>query len=133
MEKTKIRFPHTPTVSQGSTQIMATAYDRATAYTFTGYYPPIGNIDAYALFDQMLSGVSAYPYSVLYHSIYENTSGNLVLEYTAQDGYRNYIVRSLTVVTPFNAYTLQCVHPLGAYERYTYFRDSFYIYCECGN
>ena len=132
MEKVSLSFPTRPLVTQNPTMTTATAWDNATCYTFTGYFPPIGNIHVAAMFEEMLNTVSQYPFSIYQHTTYQNTCGNWVLEYVAQDTYRNVTIYSFTVVTPFNAYTLQCIQPFGAKERYLFFRDSLQIYCECG-
>ena len=132
MEKISLSFPNRPTLTQCATMSTATAWDQSTCYTFTGYYPPVGNIDVTTMFQEMLGTMNQYPFTISQHSVYENTCGNWVLEYVAQDSYRHLIIRSFTVVTPFNAYTLQCIQPFGTQERYTYFRDTFHVLCECG-
>ncbi len=132
MEKVSILFPNHPTMTHNITMTTATAWESYSCYTLTGYFPPVGNIDAQRLFQEMLGTMSHYPFSLSEHAIYENFCGNWVLEYTAQDSYRNLIIRSFTVVTPYNGYTLQCIQPFGTLERYSYFRDSFHILCGCG-
>ena len=132
MEKTTVSMPHTPVVTQNGLMSTATAWSGLSCYTFTGYYPPISNIDVRAFFDEILFSMSTYPYVLDQHRIYENTSGNWVLEYVARDVYSHLVIQSFSVVSPFNAYTLQCTHPYGISDNYTYFRDSFQIFCEYG-
>ncbi|MCH9611505.1 MAG: hypothetical protein S4CHLAM81_09090 [Chlamydiales bacterium] len=132
MEKVTLSFPHKPTMSYSETMTTALAWDGQVGYSFMGYYPAVGNIDVSAFFDEMLSSMNSHPFEVEASRIYENTVGNWVLEYISYDHYRNLTIRGFSVVTPFNAYTLHCIHPQGSRERYSYYRDSFRILCECG-
>lgn len=131
MEKVSLSFPNQPAISKNGTQSTAISWKGQVCYTFTGYFPPVGNIDTPRFFDDILLWMQTYPFSLSEHRIYENSCGNWVLEYVAQDHFRHVIIRSFSVVTPFNAYTLQCIQPFGTREQYSYFRDSFRILCEC--
>lgn len=133
MEKVYLRFPHAPTEGRSNTLLIAYAYESNVMYSFSGYYPPMGNINPHALFDRTLLEVSSPPLLLIDHTVYQMSSGDWVLDYVTHDTYKNVRVKSRTIVTPFNAYTLQCVLPHGAYDNYDYFLDSFSISCECCN
>jgi hypothetical protein len=133
MEKVKILFPVPPKVSYNNLQTVATAYDRTATYTFTGYCPAIGNIDAHAFFNDKLNEASIAPFRLVSKDRYQNTSGDWCLEYVTEDYARGNRLYTFIVITPFNSYTMQCVVPhLGIAHQYEYFRDSLYIKCECG-
>ncbi len=130
MEKLLIRFPQKPAVSQSNTLLTAYAYDQAIMYSVTGYYPPIGNVDFDIWFEEILYNVSSHPYTLVNHSIYP-VDGDWVLDYVAHDYIQNLVLKVRSVVTPFNAYTVQCVKPQGARDNFDYFLDNFWIQCDC--
>jgi hypothetical protein len=133
MEKVNVLFPVPPRLTSNNLQTVATAYDRNATYTFTGYFPAIGNIDAHTFFDEKLQEATIPPFSLLTHQRFVNTSGDWCLEYVTEDYARGNRLYTFIVVTPYNSYTMQCVVPhLGIAHQYEYFRDSLYIKCECG-
>ena len=132
IEKIYVRFPHTPTISQGDTVLSAYAYDRNVCYSFYGYYPPIGSLHAQTWFDEALAYADAPPFNLICYNIFVDVHGYWVLDYTTHDTYNNVMLKSRSIVTPFNAYTLQCSYPYGYYDRFDYFLTSFRIHCECG-
>lgn len=131
MEKVIIRFPASPTVSKSTSLLTAYAYDGPVIYSFTGYLPALGNIISSIWFEQLLYTMSSYPYTLTNHSIYQESSGYWVLDYTAHDYVQNLIVKAKVIVTPFNSYTLQCVKPNATSDYFDYFVDNFSIRCEC--
>lgn len=132
MEKIFLRFPHKPSVSQTGSVINAYAFDCGIGYSFTGYFPPLGNISPLAWFDEILYTISEYPLNCINHIVYQASSGEWILDYVAHDYVQNLIIKTRAVVTPFNAYTIQCVKPNGIRDDFDYFVDSFWIQCECG-
>lgn len=133
MEKIFIRFPQTPAVSQSYSLLTAYAYDFAVLYSFAGYYPPVGNIDPLAWFDEILYSLSEYPYHMVSHAIFQLSNGDWVMDYSAHDYVQNFVLKARAIVTPFNGYTLQCLKPNGASDYFDYFLDHFWIKCECGS
>jgi hypothetical protein len=131
MEKIFIRFPNRPVIAQTSTILTAYAYENQALYSFTGYYPPIGRIDPLAFFDQTLYDISQPPCIVLNYTIYQVSNGDWVFDYVMHDTFKDLIVKNRTVVTPYNAYTLQTVIPYGYKNYFEYFLETFKIQCEC--
>jgi len=131
MEKISVRFPCSPTISQGPTQLTASAYDYQILYNFIGYFPPIGNVAPRPYFDRILFDMSQPPIALLSYTTYQTESGDWVLDYVAHDTFKNFIIKTRCVVTPFNAYTLQVVIPNGLRDHFEYFLESFRIHCEC--
>jgi hypothetical protein len=131
IEKVFARFPHSPTITQTSTLLTAYAYDNIISYSLNGYYPPVSHIDALLWFDEVLCSVDHYPFNLLSNSIFQASNGDWVLDYVAHDYIQNLIVKARAIVTPFNAYTIQCVKPNGARDHFDYFLESFWIRCDC--
>jgi hypothetical protein len=131
MEKIFIRFPQKPAISQSSSLMTAYAYDHAVMYSFAGYFPPMGNIDPIAWFDEILYNVSGYPYNLVSHTIFQVSNGDWIMDYTVHDYVQNLVVKARAIMTPFNAYILQCVKPNGVRDYFNYFLDNFWIKCEC--
>lgn len=125
-EKAYIRFPHEPTISHGNGLIVAYAYEHNVLYSLTGYFPPVINIEPVSFFETALFNASQYPYLVLNYAIYQ-ADCYFVLDYIMHDTIKDMIIKNRTVVTPFNAYTLQAVSPYGHSTRFDYFIDSFKI------
>jgi hypothetical protein len=132
MEKIFIRFPQEPAVIQSSTLMTAFAYDHSITYSFSGYFPPIGNIDAFAWFDEILFSYSGYPYTLVSHAIYQ-VSGEWIMDYVVHDYHQDNLFKSRAIVTPFNGYILQCSKPYGVKDNFNYFLESFWIKCECND
>ena len=133
-ERVKLLFPVNPKISQSGLQMVATAYDRAACYTFTGFYPAIRNIDAHRYFAEKLQEASIPPFEVISENRYQNTTGDWCLDFVTEDHVRANRLYTFIVVTPFNSYTLQAVVPhIGIAHQYEFFRDSFYIQCKCGS
>lgn len=131
MEKIFIRFPCSPTVTQANNLLTSYTYDHNILYSFCGYFPPQGNINPHALYEKILLDVSSPPFTILGTSIYQVCNGDWVLDYVVHDVALDKIIKSRTVVTPFNSYTLQNIFPNGCRDRFDYFADSFRIRCEC--
>lgn len=128
MEKIYLRFPNTPTISQDSSSICATAAERSTVYKFVGYFPPIGNIDPMFFFDRELGLFSNYPFVISWQKTYRTSYGDWVLDFEVQDTYAHVVIKHRSIVTPFNAYTMQAISTYGAYEQSDYFFESFRIH-----
>ncbi len=134
MEKVSVRFPRSYVVNQSETNINAHAYDHNVCYTFSGFYPSLGNINAQAWFADMVMYAQHHTFRMLSHVIYHKHEENhWILDYTAHDTYNNIIIKSHTVVTPFNGYTQQATYPYGSYECFDQFVDSLHIHCDCGS
>lgn len=131
MEKIFVRFPQRPAISKSNTLLTAYAYDHAVMYSFCGYYPPLGNVDAGLWFDDILDNVSNYPYTLINHTVFQSTAGDWVMDYVVHDYVQNLVLKSRAVVTPFNGYILQCVKPMGAKDHFPYYLDNFMLKCEC--
>lgn len=131
MEKIFIRFPQKPAISQNTSLLTAYAYDYSVMYSFAGYFPPVGNIDPCLWFDEFLYNNSAYPYNLVSHSIFQHACGDWIMDYVTHDYVQNLVIKGRAIVTPFNAYILQCVKPNGAKDYFSYFLDNFWIKCEC--
>lgn len=131
MEKLLVRFPQKPAISQSSSLLTAYAYDNAVLYSLVGYYPPMGNIDPIGWFDTVLYSVDHYPFTLISHVVFQSSNGDWVMDYVAHDYIQNLIIKARSIVTPFNAYTLQCVKPNGMRDYFDYFLDNFFLKCEC--
>ncbi len=131
MEKLFVCFPHKPAMSQSNTLLTAYAYDRAVMHSICGYYPPMGNIDPILWFEDVRYSVDSYPCSLVSHCVFQVSNGDWVMDYVAQDYIQNLVIKGRAIVTPFNAYTLQCVKPNGTRDYFDYFVDNFWIKCEC--
>lgn len=132
MEKVSLHFPSKPTISHDQFMKHATSYDTTGRYTFSGYFPPIGNINAYQFFNEKIAEVSVRPFELIHQNRYQNTAGDWCLEYSARDHLRKCSLHTFIVVTPFNGYILQCVTPhFGFAHQFEHFRDHFFITCEC--
>ncbi len=133
MEKLFIRFPQKPALSQTSTLLTAYAYDNAVLYSLVGFFPPMGNIDPISYFDSVLYSVDHYPFTLISHVIFQVSNGDWVMDYVAHDYIQNLIIKARAIVTPFNAYTLQCVKPNGMRDYFEYYLDNFFLKCEYGD
>lgn len=131
MEKLFVRFPQKPAISQSSSLFTAYAYDQAVLYSITGFFPPVGNIYPNSWFDELLRAVDCYPYALITRSVYQVENGDWILDYVTHDYVQNLVIKGRAIVTPFNAYTLQCVKPNGVRDYFEYFIDNFMIKCEC--
>lgn len=131
LEKVFLRFPQDPTITQTSTLLNAYAYDRGVLYSFTGYFPPIGNIMPSVWFDEIIMNLSVYPFSILGSSVSQDADGYWYMDYAFFDNSQNLVTKARAVATPFNGYTLQCVKKSGAKDFFDYFVDHFRIKCEC--
>jgi hypothetical protein len=131
MEKLFVRFPNSPTITQGNGLLTAYAWDYGIMYSLTGYFPSVGNILPIVWFDEILYSLDHYPYTLISHVVFQASNGDWVMDYVAHDYIQNTILKARAIVTPFNGYTLQCVKPNGARDHFDYFLDNFYIKCEC--
>ena len=131
MEKLFICFPQKPAVSQSNTLLTAYAYDHAILYSLTGYFPPCGNICSGGWFNDVLSTLDQYPFSLISKVIFQASNGDWLMDYTTHDYVQNLIIKGRAIVTPFNAYTLQCVKPNGSRDHFDYFIDNYSIKCDC--
>ncbi|NGX55071.1 MAG: hypothetical protein KR126chlam2_00693 [Chlamydiae bacterium] len=131
VEKTFVEFPNRPTETQTNFLKIAYTWDSNILYSFSGYFPPMGNLNPRDFFDNMLCRASDYPYVVLSSAIYEDGDGYWVLDYSSKDMSKNTIVYTRSVVSPFNAYILQAVFPYGYTHHFEYFIDTFKIRCDC--
>jgi len=130
MEKIFAYFPQRPVQTYTNTTATAHAYDYGVMYSFTGFYPPMGNIDPMYWLDEVLETMDTYPYNLVSHSVYE-VCGDWVMDYVVHDFVMNQIIKARAIVTPFNAYILQSVKPQGSSDYFDYFLENFYIKCEC--
>ena len=122
------RFPHDPVVTSGNGMTFIYAYDYDACYTLSGYYPPVVGIDSGLLFDEILYSANEPPFVLLNASTYYASAyGHWVLDFVMHDTYQNMIVKNRTIVTPFNAYSLQTTYPYGSSAAHNYFVDSCYI------
>lgn len=131
MEKIFVRFPSKPAASQSGTLFTAYAYDYAVMYSICGYYPPAGNINPSFWFDEVLYSMNTYPCALISSCIFQATNGDWILDYVAHDYMKDLLIKARAIVTPFNAYTIQCVKPNGSHDYFDYFLDNFWIKCEC--
>jgi len=126
IEKVYVRFPSTPSITQSSTMMVAFAYEYNVLYSLAAYYPPVGHIEPTLYFDNVLFNASQPPFMLLSHAIYQ-VDACCVLDYVMHDTFKNLLVKTRVIVTPFNAYTLQTVSTYGISSRFEYFIDSFKI------
>jgi hypothetical protein len=131
MEKLFVRFPQRPAISQTSQLLTAYAYDNAVLYSLAGYFPPLGNIEPASWFDKILYTADHYPFTLISSTVFQAANGDWVLDYVAHDYIQNLILKARAFVTPFNAYTLQCVKPNGMRDYFDYFLDNFFVKCTC--
>ncbi len=127
MEKIFVRFPQRPAISQSNTLLTAYAYDVGVMYSVSGYFPPIGSINAGVWFDEILFNLDRYPCTLSNHSIFQDSSGVWILDYVAHDYIKDLVIKARAVVTPFNAYTLQCIKPNGSRDYFSYFVENIFI------
>lgn len=130
IEKTYVRFPHSPTVVQGTDCLTAYAIDWNVNYSLIGYYPPISRIDGNVWFSQILTSMGCYPFTVLNYKIFAESANVLIMDCAVHDCIQNTIIKSRTIATPFNGYTLKCTKPYGAADEFDYFVDNFFIRTE---
>lgn len=128
-EKLFVRFPQPPAVSQSNTLLTAYAYDCAVLYSLSGYFPPKGNFDPIAWFNEILVSLGNYPFTPLSHVIFQDASGIWIMDYVAHDYVQNLIIKGRAMVTPFNGYTIQCIKPNGMRDHFEYFLDNIWIKC----
>jgi len=133
LEKLSLYFPQPPAISQTNNSMTAYAYDHAVMYSLTGYYPPVGHIDPFIWFDEVLDTMTSHPFNLDNHIVYQLSCGDWVLDYVAHDYVQNLVIKSRLIVTPFNAYTLQCVKPFSTRDYFDYFLENFFIRCECNH
>ncbi len=131
MEKIVVRFPQKAAISQSHTLLSAYAYDHAVMYRFSGYYPPMGNIDPIAWFDEIRYNASDYPYNLISSKIIQTSNGYWLMDYIVHDYVQNQVIKARAIVTPFNGYILECVKQNGEKDHFNYFLDNFWIHCEC--
>ncbi len=116
---------HFPTVASMETKnglVTLLSDHKGVSYALTGFNPPRFGMDAALFIQQLLLEMNAYPY-ILEHYEVEFLGVNGISAFNAkyinlQTGER---IRSKTVVTPFNAYTLEVVyknHHDCDYERF---------------
>lgn len=127
VEKIFVRFPQKPAISQSNTMLTAYAYDNAVLYSLSGYYPPMGHIDPLRWFDEVLYSISTYPINCLNHVVFQLSNGDWILDYVAHDIVKNLIIKTRAIVTPFNAYTIQCVKPNGSGDYFDYYLDNIVL------
>jgi len=123
-EKLVLRFPTTPIINFGNTTFVAFAFDHYTMYSMKGYFPPINNIDPTAFFDTALRNASYYPHELRTHSIHQNPEGHWILDHVHYHHYKKCVIKTRTIVTPHNVYTLQCTSSDGISDDHEYFCSS---------
>lgn len=130
MENVYLRFPRTPTVVQSADCLTAYATDWNVNYSLTGYFPPISRIDGNGWFSQILTSMGCYPFTVLNYSIFPESNSVLIMDCVVHDCVQDTIIKSRTVVTPYNGYTIKCTKPYGASDEFDYFVDNFFVRVE---
>lgn len=126
-EKIFIRFPHHPAVSHSDCLLTAFASENSVIYSLSGYFPPLPHIDVHFLFDEILLLSSQYPFHLLSSVVFQDYSGDWILDYITHDTIQDTLIKSRTIVTSFNSYTIQCAKPYGVKDSYDYFLESFWI------
>lgn len=128
-ETVTLRSQKEVTVNKSDFLFIAYAYDSngSAKYVLTGYLPPKSNIDPDAWFDRIRSQVSEYPYELISSTVYQNTQGDRVMDYTFQHYVKNLTIQARAYATPHNGYILKCVKPNGSMDNFSYFLDNFKI------
>lgn len=125
-----IRFPSEPIEKHNHQTGITTVYafDHAVYYSFDGYYPicPHVYMQPKEWFDTILNLMSYYPYNLISHSV---CIMDRVLEFEALDVVQNMIIKGKAIVTPCNAYLLQCMKPVGMKDQFDHFLKNFIIKC----
>jgi hypothetical protein len=131
LEKVFVRFPQKPAVARTNILLTAYAYDYTIQYSATGYSPPIGNIYAPTWFEEVLNISNRCPYSLVGYTTFQTANGDWVMDYTVHDEFQNLTIKARAIVTPYNAYTFQCIKPAGVRDHFDYFLDNLWIQCDC--
>lgn len=104
-------FPTIPSIGESNGIVSIISHHKGVSYALSGFNPARFGIDAYSCFQRLMMEMNAYPYMLEEYEIeYFQENGISVFYAKFVNLHTGEKIRSKTVVTLWNAYTMEAVY-----------------------